>query len=200
MSEQRHAGFTLVETLVSLVVLGFIVAGLAQGFRFGMAAWDRQVRTIDRDSALDSTDRILRALLSRMVPGDNPNAPAVVGNASRLVFTAELPVNAPAIPTRLADLSLGGDAAHRLVLTWTPHLHARLLAPPVVRKATLLSGVRQVKFAYFRAPSGQQPAGWVDQWRNADPPMLVRVHFELQNPSQHWPDVIVAPMCEPDDD
>ncbi len=200
MSVDRRAGFTLVETLVSLVILGFIVAGLAQGLSFGMGAWDRQVRSIDRDSALDSTDRVLRALLSRMLPGDDPHAPTVNGDATRLTFTAELPANAPSLPTRLADLTLGVNAAHRLVLGWTPHLHARRLGPVVQRQATLLPGVRQVTFAYFRPPSGRQPAGWVNQWRSPNPPALVRVHFEFGNSTQHWPDVIVAPMCEANDD
>jgi general secretion pathway protein J len=200
VSPDRRAGFTLVETLVSLVVLGFIVVGLAQGLRFGMAAWDRQARSIDQDTALDSTDRILRALLSRMVPGVDPHVPAVAGDGFHLAFTAELPVNAPASPTRLADLTLGANASHRLVLAWTPHLHARLLGPAVLRQATLLSGVRQVTFAYFRPPSGQQPAVWVNQWQSVNPPALVRVHIEFENRAQHWPDVIVAPMCEANND
>jgi general secretion pathway protein J len=196
----RRAGFTLLETLVSLIVLGFIVVGLAQGLSFGMAAWDRQARSVDQDGALDSTDRILRALLSRMMPGNDPHVPAVEGDAFHLAFTAELPANAPATPTRLADLTLSENAAHRLVLVWTPHLHARRLEPPVLRRATLLGGVRQVTFAYFRPASGRQPAGWVQQWQSVNPPALIRVHVVLDGPARHWPDVIVAPMCEADDD
>ena len=42
----RDAGFTLLEVLVSLVVTGLILAGLAQGFRFGVAAWDAQTRIL----------------------------------------------------------------------------------------------------------------------------------------------------------
>jgi len=197
---RRDAGFTLVETLVSLVVLGFIVAGLAQGLRFGMSLWDRQARGIDRDSALDSTDRTLRALLARMAPGDDPHAPAIRGDAARLIFTAELPANAPARPTRLADLALSVDAAHRLVLRWTPHLHARRLVPVIPQEATLLPGVRRVTFAYFRPASRRQPAGWVDGWQGVDPPELVRVHIGFDDSSRHWPDVIVAPMREADND
>jgi hypothetical protein len=193
------AGFTLMETLVSLIVLGFIIGGLVQGMHFGMSVWDRQVRVIDRDSALDSTNRILRLLLARMAPGDDPHVPAIDGDAVRLSFTAELPVNAPAAPTRLADLTLDGGAGS-LVLRWTPHLHARRLAPAVVRETVLLSGLRQLRFAYYRPPSGHAAAAWVASWHSANPPDLVRVQIAFRDPSRHWPDVIVAPMCEANND
>ena len=195
---RRADGFTLMETLVSLIVLGFIIGGLAQGMRFGMNVWDRQVRVIDRDSALDATDRILRMLLARMAPGDDPHVPAIVGGAGRLSFTAELPVNAPSSPTRLADLTLDENQDGALVLHWTPHLHAHRLAPPVVRQTVLLVGVKQLRFAYFRPQTAHGAAGWVTSWQSADPPDLVRVHIGFRDPSRHWPDLIVAPMCEAD--
>ena len=154
MTAHRSAGFTLMETLVSLIVLGFIIGGLAQGMRFGVSVWDRQVRTIDRDSALDSTDRVLRMLLSRMAPGDDPQVPAIDGDAERLSFTADLPVNAPASPMRLADVTLDESADDRLVLRWTTHLHARRLVRPLVQRSILLSGVRQVAFRVFPPADG----------------------------------------------
>jgi prepilin-type N-terminal cleavage/methylation domain-containing protein len=49
-----NAGFTLLETLVSLVVVGLILSGLAQGFRFGIAAWDAQARLLASGGDLDS--------------------------------------------------------------------------------------------------------------------------------------------------
>ena len=196
MSDSRSAGFTLMETLVSLIVLGFIIGGLAQGMRFGVSIWDRQVRMVDRDSALDSTDRILRMLLSRMAAGVDPHVPVVDGDASQLSFTAELPVNAPSSPTRLADLMLSESHDGALVLQWTPHLHARRLTSPVVRQTVLMAGVRQVRFAYFQPQTAHEAAGWTTSWRSASPPDLVRVHIDFRDPSRRWPDVIVAPMCE----
>ena len=200
MTAHRSAGFTLMETLVSLIVLGFIIGGLAQGMRFGVSVWDRQVRTIDRDSALDSTDRVLRMLLSRMAPGDDPQVPAIDGDAERLSFTADLPVNAPASPMRLADVTLDESADDRLVLRWTTHLHARRLVRPLVQRSILLSGVRRLRFAYFRPQTAHDAAGWVTSWQSANPPELVRMHIEFLDRSRHWPDVIVAPMCEANND
>ena len=41
---KRPNGFTLLEILVALTVLGFLLAGLAQGVHFGLLAWGTEVR------------------------------------------------------------------------------------------------------------------------------------------------------------
>ncbi|MDR3537710.1 MAG: prepilin-type N-terminal cleavage/methylation domain-containing protein [Acetobacteraceae bacterium] len=189
----RDGGFTLMETLVALVVLGFVVAGLAQGLRFGVAAWNRQARSIDRDGALDATDRTLRTLFAAMVPAGDPQSPAIVGSRDRLAFVADLPVGAPVTPIRLSDTVVGVDGAHRLVLRWTPHLHARVLTPAIAQEAVLLPGVDGVTFAYYRAGGQGHPGAWTDRWQGVDPPLLVRMHIEFRNHALHWPDLIVAP-------
>ncbi len=191
---QGDAGFTLLEVMVSLVILGFVVAGLAQGLRFGLSAWDRQARAIDHDGALDATDRTLRTLLAGMAPSVDASVPAILGTQNQLAFTATLPASAPAVPTRVADIVLGVDDAHALVLRWVPHLHAALFAPPAGQQAVLLPGVAGITFAYYRVPSAGQQGGWVAQWAGVDPPLLVRVHIGFLDPAQHWPDLIVAPM------
>ncbi len=197
---KRDSGFTLMETLVALVVLGFIVAGLAQGLRFGLAAWDRQALVIDRDGALDSTDRTLRRLLAGMAPGNDQQHPAIVGTNGRLAFTSTLPQGAPAAPLLLSDMALSVDAAHRLVLRWVPHLHVRLAASPAPREVVLLPGVASLDFSYYGSAADGQSAGWTDSWDDNQPPMLVRIHIGFVGGRPHWPDVIVAPMRRQDGD
>ena len=51
-----EAGFTLLEVLVALSVLGFLMLGLAQGLRFGLLAWDRQAQVIAARSDTSPAD------------------------------------------------------------------------------------------------------------------------------------------------
>ena len=194
------AGFTLLEVLVALVILGFIVTGLAQGSRLGLAAWDRQARAIDHDATLDSTSRTLRSLIESMLPGGGPLQPAIAGDAHTLVMTAPMPAAAPIDPVRLADIALGVDAHHQLVLRWVPHLHARVLSPPPSRSDVLIGGVAGIDFSYFGASAAMPgQAGWVTQWSDVNPPSLIRVHIRFVT-GQTWPDLIVAPMRRFDDE
>ena len=196
---RRDAGFSLVETLVALVILSFIVAGLAQGLRFGLHAWDYQNVTIAKDSALDTTDRTLRSLLASLAPGYDAHDPAFVGSSSSLQFTADLPINAPTGPTRLAKMLLAVQPGSGLVLRWQPEFHAFWLVRPIPNVAVLLPDAASIAFAYYR-PAGSQPPAWVTSWTGNTPPALIRIHLSLMPHSRNWPDIIVAPMRLPDSD
>ena len=53
----RQGGFTLLEMLVALVVLGLLVVGLTQGVRTGLALWSAQSRRIGTAADLDAVAR-----------------------------------------------------------------------------------------------------------------------------------------------
>jgi len=193
-------GFTLLETLVALLVLSLIVLGLAQGLRFGLAAWDHQTAAINRDGALDATDRTLRTLIAGILPGSDQRSPAVLGSQATFAFTASMPRQAPTGPVRLADIILHVDRSQRLVVTWSPHLHVRQAAAMPRRDEVLLTGVSHLTLAYFQGSTASRPAGWVDQWHSADPPELVRIHIAFIEQRIDWPDIVVAPMQERDEE
>ncbi|MBV8455244.1 MAG: prepilin-type N-terminal cleavage/methylation domain-containing protein [Acetobacteraceae bacterium] len=191
MSMRRAAGFTLLETLVALVVLGFMVAGLTEGVHFGLSAWGTEGRIMARHEDLDAVDRTLRLLVRQMDPGTPTDPREVSGTNSRLLFTSRLP---EAAGGEIADMLLSADPAGRLVLEWTRHLHARrLAAPPPPRREVLLSGIERLELAYWRpAASG---GGWEESWSEHSLPALVRIRI-VSRPGQarHWPDVVTAPM------
>jgi general secretion pathway protein J len=180
------AGFTLIEILVALVVLGLVVGGLAQGTRFGLQAWQRAAGMTEAGDARDAVDRSLRRLIAAAHPG-TPTQPAPFsGGAGRLALVSTLP-DLPGMPPRPAEALLLVDAQHRLVLRWRPRLHAVRRGPPAFAEAELLRGVAALELGFWRAD-----LGWVASWDAPDLPTLVRFRLAFDPPG-HWPDIVVAP-------
>ena len=197
-STARQAGFTLLEVLVALAVLGFLVLALAQGVRFGLGAWDSQARLLIRTGDLDVTDRALRRIVAQLVPTDDALLPGLRGTATGFEGVTELPLPA-ALPARQAVVALGVDRAQRLVLRWTPHLPARRLGPPPApEESELLRGVERIEAAYWSAAAG---GGWLPAWTRAELPDLVRVRLTFgRNDRRRWPDIVAAPVRERPDE
>jgi general secretion pathway protein J len=198
MTPPRHAtasGFTLLELLVALVVFGLLMAGLAQGVRFGLTAWGAQSRMIARDADLDAVERVLRRLLDGVEPGRPVDPPNIVGTAASLAFTSDLPEGAAGTASeRHADILLRVADA-RLVLRWVPHLHVRRLAPPPAPVETeLLHGIDRLDLAYW-----DEGGQWRTAWRDRTPPRLIRLRLRFApGDPRHWPDIVVAPRVPGD--
>jgi general secretion pathway protein J len=185
------AGFTLLEVLVALAVLGFLMLGLSQGLRFGLAAWDSQARLLGRGGDLDIADRTLRRIVTQIVPTDDPQNPGLRGTAQGFEAVTELPVTA-ALPTRQASVALGVDRAGRLLLRWTPYLHARRLGPPPApEESELLRNLARIELGYWSGGI------WLSTWARTELPDLVRIRlvFAAGDP-RRWPDIVAAPVRE----
>lgn len=185
-------GFTLLEVLVALVVMGFLLVGLSQGTRFGLRAWDIQARMIDEHGELDAVDRALRRLIQQLDPGTPTTGSTLAGTARQIVFTSDLPMAAVAA-TRRADMILAVDAAHRLMLRWTPHMHAvRIGPPPALQDAELLRGVDRLEIGYWRRDG---VGGWLSRWSDRELPALIRIRIVfVEGDARTSPDIVAAPM------
>lgn len=199
-SQQR--GFTLLEILVALVVLGFVLAGLSQGVRFGLRAASTQTRTIAVRADADAVDRVLRRLIEQADPGSRTVPAPITGSGRAVSFASVLPqaTGSDASPSdgaapALVTVALGVDAAHRLMLRWTPFLHAPRLTPaPAPSEDVLLEGVDHLDIAYWGADSTGAHA-WRAGWQGPDLPDLIRITlvFPPDDP-RRWPPIVAAPM------
>jgi general secretion pathway protein J len=184
----RSGGFTLIEMLVALVVLGLVVAGLGQGIRFGLAAWNRAAYMTETWDALDAVDRTLRHLIAQMDPGSESKPTPFSASSGRLAFVSTLP-GMPGAPARRVEAVLMVDDRHRLVLRWRPYMHAERLRLPPFTETELLRGVDRLDLAFW-----QRDSGWSVAWQSADLPALVRIRLAFVQPVQRrWPDIVAAP-------
>jgi general secretion pathway protein J len=190
MRERASAGFTLLEILAALAVFGFLMVGLSQTVRFGLAAWRQDARLADGKTDLEAVARTLRSVVENFAPGDDAARSSIDGSADSLTGVTSLRLPTTGLtPVRVeAGLAVSGS---RLVLRWRPYHHAMLLgqAPPPT-ETELVSGVTRLGIEYWRSPGV-----WVANWREPDLPLLIRFRLTFAGSSApRWPDIVVAPL------
>lgn len=198
MTPHRQAGFTLLEVLVALVVLGFLMVGLSQGTRFGLSAWDSQARILAAQSEADAIDRVLRQLVEQADPGRATVAAGLSGSSSTLSLVSHFPLFERLQDNGDVQAALGVDARKRLILRATPYVHATRLGPmPPAEEFVLLTGVDHLEVTYWGRDSGgsDDSRSWRSRWQGADLPDLIRIMVVFEASAQkRWPPIVAAPM------
>lgn len=198
-------GFTLLETLIGMTLLGFILALLFAGFRLASDSWD----AVDQRATRTTDEELARALVRRMVTQLQPvrwkqaiNQPlAFTGEPTRFRALAPLSEQAGLAGMRVVELSgekvsTGGKDSVRLVLRQAPLRYDTANFADGIAEAkphTLLDNLTIVEFGYFGAPKQGLPTQWLDSWPNTEQlPQLLRVR--LGSRDDGWSDMVVVPM------
>jgi general secretion pathway protein J len=196
----RNAGFTLVEMLVALALIGLLAAGLFGGLRFAARASERATAATDHASAVALAYGFLQAQLANAQPYPATADP----KDQQIVFDGE-PDQIDLITTAPSRLALGGffhlrlttaDAGRQLhlIAEWREPPRQNGAAPNTPLEPTaLLDNLKTAAFAFFGTTDPELPDEWHDQWQGATAlPKMIRLRIEFADGWQA-PDLIVAP-------
>ena len=191
-------GFTLVELLVTMALLGLISVLLFGGLRYTALTAGHGTVVLDRASDVALAVNFLRSTLADAQPlpasGDGAETGAIIfaGRPDRIVLIGVAPPHLARGGLYLIEIALDRET-HILTARWAPlspgDMTEKAAALPV---SALLDHVARVEFGYFGTSSDEETPSWHGAWE-AQPalPSLVRLHISFTDGTEA-PDLVAA--------
>jgi general secretion pathway protein J len=201
----RSPGFTLLEILVAITLLGLLATLLSGGLRLGTRVWHRGEDQLQALAAIQSAHGLMRRQLAEAVPLTTPD-----DGESRVRFEG-MPTFVRFVGTAPAEVMVGGhyevtlglshdDVAQHLVMAWRllGGSEDDALAGADREQVVLLRDVAALSFAFFGTEDEDETPQWHEMWvESSRLPRLIRimVYFPDGDP-RLWPALVVAPMVQ----
>ena len=205
--QHRERGFTLLELLVAITLLGVLIAALFGALRLGARVWETGEARLDANGRVQVAQEFLRRQLSQAMPllevtGDPAASGRLLfeGDQDRLRFVSLLPEHLGA-GANLMELAVR-DPAHvgapgDLVIRWQ-QLELSSEAGPAreSEEQILIEGIESLEITYFSgAPAEAKPTWWQEWRQQRSLPSLVRVRVGFPDgDGRSWPELMVALM------
>jgi general secretion pathway protein J len=196
-------GFTLVEILVAITLLGLVVALVHGGVRLGTAAWDTSHDLLEAHDDVVVTRDLLERLVGSASPSvhdsSNREIGAFVGGRRGIAFLANSPVQSLSTGRYRVTISeQRRDDAVDLVLS----LELLDGAPPNSASSprpdskVLLKDVKVIEFSYLPVGMDRNTDSWAQDWEGTGAlPALVRIDIQFAPADRRaWYPLIVEPM------
>jgi len=198
MSRQR--GFTLVELVIAMALLGAMMVLLYSGLTFGLRGWDAADangrRTADRRIAFNFLRREIGETFPMRFKDSMTLKMAFEGRENSLRFVSSRPAGISASGLSLVGLQVeeGADRrARNLVMRRAMPDDAAKDFGPLDKAETsiLFEGIDSVAFQYYGSENDFTEATWVDSWDFAARiPQMVRVRIKVADGSM-LPEMVV---------
>ena len=181
------AGFTLLEVIVAMTILGFVLLIVFGAFRFGLSAWEKGESTKEEQQKVRALSQLVSGQIKSIVPyriksqkagGDYL---AFEGKSRSLKFVSALPIRAKhpeGFVHVVYEFKGGGREGGQLVLYEQRVLNKDFFEerPKEDLSAPLFEGVSDVRFEYYRQEDKEKnwTEAWVDEWNAKDEKELPR--------------------------
>ncbi|HZA01424.1 MAG TPA: prepilin-type N-terminal cleavage/methylation domain-containing protein [Hyphomicrobiaceae bacterium] len=206
----HESGFTLLELLVSLVLLALILSFFGGALRFSSRAWET-AEALDRGASVRAMRTYLEQRLAEAMPVYERDEAGRVriafsGLSQELSFVS--PASRGEAGAGLYRYALHLHSAVRtartgMALALSQTLYRAEVAHPIAdtsaEKLLLLENIEGVGFRYFGRKDARTPVAWHSVWTRTDAlPELVEVNILLrEQDARAWPPLVVELKLRP---
>lgn len=196
-NRRTATGFTLLEVVVTLTILGLILLIISGAFRLGLSAWEKgesaregyeKVRTVSRLVCQQIKSSVPYKIRTEKAEGDYLG---FEGTPHSLKFVSALPIKAKqprGFIYAIYEFQEGGEEGGRLVYYEQRVLNKNFFEerPKEELSVSLMEGISDVRFEYFRRGDKDKnwTEGWVEKWNAKDEnelPKALRLTITLRD-------------------
>lgn len=199
---KRSKGFTLIEMLIAMTLLGIMVVLLFSSLNIAAESWNagegkivevnkkavvyqffkRHLTTVRPVLAEPEQDGVVDANADASIIGQ-----VFRGQAQTMRFVAGLPAASTRKGLQLFEIAADSAEPSTIMVRLSPYQQTE---PGDPEPAVLIEHVKAFGFSYFGKKEESSEAVWQDEWAGADHlPMLIKVRIELEDGS-YWPDMV----------
>lgn len=200
---RAHAGFTLIELVVAMTILGAMMLLLYSGLSFALRSWDAGAAVGGHTADSRIGENFLRRELLEIFPmrWKDPTQLRVAfeGETQRLRFVSSRPAGLSAGGLSLVGVEVEGEARsggrHLVMRRAMPDDNAEDFGPLDAAEPTVIvADVQDVEFSYFGAENDFGEPRWTEEWpHQSRVPQLVRIRLRTAD-GQALPDMVVRVM------
>lgn len=194
-------GFTLIEVLIAMTLLGIMVVLLFTSMKICADSWQKGEDKITEVNDIAVVYQFFQHHLSTAKPlwndfTDENKVFAFQGKSQELQFVSAFPASAKKSGLQLFSIKLINDADEQIIqVSITPFYPVAEGAEWREEEVTLLRHVRNFSLSYFgieAIDSESQAEGvWQDEWLEKEvQPRLVKIKIERDDES-FWPEMII---------
>ncbi|MBT5230815.1 MAG: prepilin-type N-terminal cleavage/methylation domain-containing protein [Methylococcales bacterium] len=198
----KQSGFTLLEVLIAMTLLGLLMVMLYQTLNLGSSSWNASEKRIAQVSKMRDAYRFIRKQIQRIKPTGDFQGPEeerkFVGREKRLTFVSNVPDNVglsgPALHT--LEVEDGAEGLQLRLKMALDHPDSEWVLTSVTDSDeegyVLIAGASHIQFSYFGARNLGNKPEWFDQWEGENVPSLIRLKVDFESSVIAWPDLLVA--------
>jgi general secretion pathway protein J len=198
MIHAHHRGFTLIEMVVALALMGMIAVILITSLQIGGHTWQRVMRAASSTEDIAQAQETLRLRLSSLYPDDRADVSRssfLSSNGASLEFSGAAP-DSTADGILRYQIAVSASLGALEVRSWRDQRdHLEALSNDS-KPEELLSHVASMAVQFW-LKSDETPGRWVDRWDSKQVPRLIRVDVAFgADDKRRWPPLYIEPRVD----